>query len=342
MATPPSERPHLSTPSADSIYTCLFPVQLYRQTPSRPWKDPISPHPQPTLFIPVCFQFSYIGRRHPALGKTPSLHTLSRPLSRPYLYLFVFSSVISADGTPPSERPHISTPTADPIYTCLFSVQLYRQTAHRPGKDPISPHPQPTPSIPACFQFKFISRQHPHPRKYPVCSQSSFIWRQQPRKTPPLDISSRLPSRHDQGCVVEHRWLLPSEGGTSLPSFPPSSFPQAIYTVMLHTVPAPRVSLVSQNLSVHFTFRNVYCQATVGSDFALSCFSYFWPNIKHWPTGCQFRLKNQKGFHQNHKQKKAFVNRGANPTRWQNLQFSKFDRKILKLAGRFLENVSNT
>ena len=34
--------------------------------------------------------------------------------------------------------------------------------------------------------------------------------------------------------------------------------------------------------------------------------------------------------------------RGANPTRWQNLQFSKFDRKILKLAGRFLENVSNT
>ena len=33
--------------------------------------------------------------------------------------------------------------------------------------------------------------------------------------------------------------------------------------------------------------------------------------------------------------------RGANPTRWQNLQFSKFDRKILKLAGRFLENVSN-
>ena len=35
------------------------------------------------------------------------------------------------------------------------------------------------------------------------------------------------------------------------------------------------------------------------------------------------------------------VSRGANPTRWQNLQFSKFDRKILKLAGRFLENVSN-
>ena len=35
------------------------------------------------------------------------------------------------------------------------------------------------------------------------------------------------------------------------------------------------------------------------------------------------------------------IYRGANPTRWQNLQFSKFDRKILKLAGRFLENVSN-